>query len=389
MTDRPRLPFITALAAALIASTALLLFVGRAIAQEPIKIGFHGALTGPAAADGRSSEAAIRMVIEETNAAGGVNGRRIELITYDDQLKADEAVPIANKLVGENVAAVISAGYSLPTKVAAPIYQGAGVPYLVVFAQQSDLTKTGDYIFRMGFLGNVEARAAAKYIGEVLGKKRVAVVTVKADFGRANVQGFKGVAKKFGIDIVGEFEYSPGDRQFGPMVAAIRAVNPDLVYVSGFYFTGAPFLRQLRAGGVTVPFVGTGSFSSSKFLEIAGDAAEGAMITDIIDWRSSDPVDAKFRAEFEKRLGVTVDDPAALGYATAQVLIAALKDAGTDRGKLRDRLARTDMKTVAGQIKLSAGREVIRSFLINTAQKGRWNTSDQVDDAALLSPDLE
>lgn len=370
-------------------AASVLLYGGVALAQESIKIGFHGALTGPAAADGKSSETAIKMAFDEVNAAGGVNGRKLELVSYDDQLKAEEAVPIANKLIGDNVVAVISGGYSPPTKVSAPIYQSAKVPYLVAFAQQADVTKTGDYVFRIGFLGNVEARAAAKYIGDVLKKKKVAVVTVKADFGRTNLQGFKSVAGKYGINVVGEFEYSPGDRQFGPMIAAIKAADPELIYVSGFYFTGAPLLKQLRGAGVSVPFVGTGSFASSKFLEIAGDAAEGAMITDVIDWKGTDPVDVKFRSEFEKRVGVTVEDPGALSYATAQVLIAALKDAGTDPQKLRDRLAQTNMKTVAGHIKLSQGREVVRSFVINAVKGGKWTTVDQVEDAALLSPDVE
>lgn len=358
-------------------------------AQSTIKVGFHAALTGPAAADGKSSETAVRMAIEQANASGGIDGRKIELVTFDDQMKADEAVPIANKLVSEKVAAVISGGYSLPTKVAAPIFQAAKIPYLVAFAQQSDLAKTGDYVFRVGFLGNVEARAAAKYIGEVLKKKKVAVVTVKADFGRANIQGFKSVSSNFGINIVGEFEYSAGDRQFGSLVAAIKASDPDLVYASGFYFTGAPLLRQLRAAGVSAPFVGTGSFSSKKFLDIAGDASESAMITDVIDWRSTDPVDVNFRTEFQKRAGLPVEDPGALSFATAQVLIAALRDAGTDPQKLRDRLAKTSMKTVVGQLRFSQNREVIRSFLINTAHKGAWTTTDHIEDATLLSPDAE
>lgn len=361
---------------------------GAANAQSPIIIGAHGGLTGPGASDGHSCEIAIRLALEEANAAGGINGRNLKLVIYDDNFKADEAVPIANKLVGDDkVVAAISCGFSLPSKTAAPVFQDAHIPYIVAYATHPDITKTGDYVFRTGILADVEGRAGAKLVGDILKKKRVVLVTVKADLGKANADGFKEAAPKFGIEIVKQYEYTPADRQFGPMIASIKSDNPDLLYVSGFFFTGAPLLRQLRESGVNAPFVGTNSFASSKFFEIAGPAAEGAMITDVINWSTKDPTDLKFYADFEKRAGLRPEVPGAMGYAVAQLLIAAIRASGdADPKKIRDRLAETNMRTVVGQITFNKRREVRRSFMINVGKDGHWETSGVVEDPVLLAP---
>ena len=156
------------------ATVAVFLFFAAAAQAEdktPIKIGFHAGLTGPAAADGFSSDIAVNLAIEEANKAGGINGRAIQLVVYDDQGKPEQAVPIANKLIGDGVVAVISSGFSAPTKAAAPVFQEAHVPYVVSIALQPDITKTGDFVFRVGSMGEVEGRAGAKLVGDLLRKR--------------------------------------------------------------------------------------------------------------------------------------------------------------------------------------------------------------------------
>ena len=173
-----------------------------------------------------SAEIGVRLAVENANKSGGINGRPIELVTYDDQGKPDQAVPIANKLIGDKVVAVISAGFSAPTKAAAPVFQDAHVPYIVAIALQPDITKTGDYVFRVGSMGEVEGRAGAKLVGEVLKAKSVVLLTIKTDFGKTIAAGFKSVADKFGFKIVKEYEYSPADRQFGTIVASVKSDAP-------------------------------------------------------------------------------------------------------------------------------------------------------------------
>jgi branched-chain amino acid transport system substrate-binding protein len=104
------------------------------LAQEPIRIGFHVPLTDFAAGEGKSAQLGAELAIEQINAKGGVLGRPLELVTYDDQSAAEQAVPIANKLLGEGVKAVISGSYSAPTRAAAGVFQKEGIPYISAYA---------------------------------------------------------------------------------------------------------------------------------------------------------------------------------------------------------------------------------------------------------------
>jgi branched-chain amino acid transport system substrate-binding protein len=356
-------------------------------ADAPIKIGFHAALTGPTAADGHSAEIAMRLAVENLNKAGGVNGRPVDLVVYDDQGKPDQVVPIANRLIGEDkVVAVISAGFSPTSKAAAPVFADAHIPYIVALAQEPSLTKAGDYVFRVGNLGEVEGRAAAKLIGEVLKKKRVDLVTMKSDLGHSTAIGFRAVAAKFGVEIVKEYEYSVTDRQFGPLVASIKADAPEIVFATGYYFTGSPLLAQLRAAGVTAQFVGTQPYSSKKFIDIAGPAAEGAIITNVVDWASDDPTTRAFFAEFEKRAGTPTESASSLTYAAAQMLFAAMKAGGTEPKQIRDQLAATSLQTVVGQLSFNKRREVKRAFPVSLVRDGKWAADGVIDDPVLLAP---
>lgn len=373
---------LAAAAAAFLMSTA----PGLAQDKSPLKIGFHAGLTGPAAADGLSAEIAVKLAVEEANKAGGINGRPIELIVYDDQGKPEQAVPLANKLIGDKVVAVISAGFSAPTKAAAPVFQDAKIPYVVAIALQPDITKAGNFVFRVGSMGEVEGKAGAKLVGDMLKAKSVVLLTIKTDFGKTVAAGFKSVADKFGFKIVKEYEYSPGDRQFGPLVASVKADAPDLIYASGFYFTGAPLLSQLRSAGVEVPFVGAQSYSSSKFIDIAGKASEGAIITNVIDWGATSAQEKAFFETFEKKAGFRPEAAGSQAFASAEVLLAALAKGGAGNDALREALAATKMRTVVGNLSFNSLHEVQRAFPVSVVKDGRWQPYGVIDDAVLLAP---
>lgn len=374
----------------LAAAAAIALHMTPAIAADdktPVKIGFHAGLTGPASADGLSAEIALKLAVEEANKSGGIDGRPIELVVYDDQGKPDQSVPIANKLIGDKVVAVISAGFSAPTKAAAPVFQEAKLPYVVAIALQPDITKTGDFVFRVGSMGEVEGRAGAKLIGDMLKAKSVVLLTIKTDFGKTVAAGLKGAADKFNFKIVKEYEYSPADRQFGSMVASIKADAPDLIYASGFYFTGGPLVSQIRAAGIEVPFVGAQSYSSSKFIDIAGAAANGTIITNVIDWSGKTPKEKAFFETFEQKAGFRPEAAGSQAFASAEVLIAALRAAkSTEPAAIRDALAATKMHTVVGDLSFNSLHEVLRTFPVSIVKDGKWQSYGVIDDPALLAP---
>jgi branched-chain amino acid transport system substrate-binding protein len=360
---------------------------GAAQAQTPVKVGFHGALTGPNSVDGLNGQISTQMVVEKWNKAGGINGHPIELVTYDDQAKPDVAVPIANKLVGDDkVVAVLSATLSEPTKAAAPFVDEAKIPYVSGWASSPDVTKIGPYVFRIGLLGEVEGKAGAKAIVEVLKKKRAVLMTVKSDLGKQVSAGFRDVAQKLNLEIVKEIEFSPQDRQFGPAIANIKSLDPDVVFMTGYYFNGT-FVPQLRSAGIDIPFVGMSSFSATQFLDIAGPSADGALVTTAIDWSTPSPALKAFLEDFQKRAGYPPTSSAAHSYTAADVLftaMAATKDFNpTD---IRDKLKSMKFDSVVGPISFNARNEPLRVVYISEVKGGKYTTRATLDDPVLLAP---
>ena len=257
------------------------LFIGSSLAfAGQITIGFHAPLTGFAAADGKSAVHGAELAVEQINSKGGVNGNSLKLVIYDDQASPKNSEPIANKLISKDgVKIAISGSYSGATRAAAGVFQKSRIPYISAYAVHPSITRAGDYVFRTSFVGEVQGRAGAKLVGEVLNKKRVVLITLKNDFGRSLVRGFKEKASAFGINIVSEYEYSIKDRQFGPIIAKVKADNPEAIYATGYFFTAGPLVRQLRAAGLKALVIGQEGYDSQKFIEIAGNAAEGVIIT--------------------------------------------------------------------------------------------------------------
>jgi len=159
-------------------------------------------------------------------------------------------------------------------------------------------------------MGEVQGRGGAKLVSN-LGAKRVTVVTIKNEFGLALASGFKEAAPKFGLNIISEYEYGLQDRQFGPMIAKIKADNPDVIYASGYYFTAGPMISQLRAAGITVPVIGQQGYDTDKFIEIAGER------------------------DFREVAGFGADMVGAASYSAMAILIDGLRRTGARRCAMR------------------------------------------------------
>lgn len=358
------------------------------VMADSVKIGFNVPLTGFAAADGKSALGGAELAVEQANAAGGINGVNVELVVYDDQASPDEAVPIAQKLIEKDqVLAAVSGSYSGSTRAAAGIFQEAGVPYISAYAIHPDITRAGNYVFRTSFVGEVQGRAGAKLIGEMLGKKKVALVTLQNDFGKSLAAGFKEAAGQFGIEIVSEYEYGIKDRQFGPIVSKLKSDNPEAIYASGYFFTAGPLVNQLRAAGISVPVIGQEGYDSQKFIEIAGPASEGTIITTSLD-RDSSTMEAKdFIAAFEKNGDRKVDMVAASAHTAVNVLVEAMRKAGTsDRKALRDAIAATKLTASTGVISFNELGEVRKDVQVQVVKDGNWHHYAVISDPDLLAP---
>lgn len=362
-----------------------------AVLAGSIKIGFNAPLTGFAAADGNSALVGARLAVEQVNAGGGINGDDIELVVYDDQASPKEAAPLAVKMTTQDeVTAGISGSYSGSTRAAATIFQENLVPYISAYAVHPDITRAGDYVFRTSFMGEVQGRAGAKLIGDVMGLKRVALITLNNDFGKSLATGFKEKAADFGIEITGEYEYSIKDREFGPIVSKVRSDGPDAIYASGYFFTAGPLVRQIRAAGIAAPVIGQEGYDSQKFIEIAGPDAEGVIITTSLDRDSSNPITQAFIKGFEEMAGYPTDMVAASAHTAVLVMAEALKTAGAgDRTALRDAIAGSSVDASTGHISFNALGEVKKDVQIQVVKDGAWRHYAVISDAVLLAPPEE
>jgi branched-chain amino acid transport system substrate-binding protein len=361
--------------------------IGGASADS-IKIGFNVPLTGFAAADGQSALHGAELAVDQVNAGGGINGDMLELVIYDDQASPKEAAPLAIKMITQDeIVAGVSGSYSGSTRAAATIFSENNVPYISAYAIHPDITRAGDYVFRTSFMGEVQGRAGAKLIGEMLGKKRVTMITLNNDFGISLADGFKEKAADFGIEIISEYEYSIKDREFGAIVSKIKSDNPDAIYASGYFFTAGPLVSQLRAAGIDQPIIGQEGYDGQKFIEIAGAASEGVMITTSLDRDSNDPTTKSFIDGFSAKAGYPADMVGASAHTAILVLADAISRSGsTDKASLRDAIAATNLKASTGQISFNALGEVKKDVQVQIVRDGNWHHHSVISDNELLAP---
>ncbi|WP_397473893.1 ABC transporter substrate-binding protein [Pusillimonas sp.] len=372
-----KLALAVAVSAAFAAPTAL----------ADIKIGLNVPLTGFAAFDGNSAHIGAQLAVEKANAEGGVNGEKIELIAYDDQASAKEATPVATKLIErDKVVGAVSGSYSAATRPAAQIFQAAEVPYVVAYSIDPSVTQTGNYMFRVSSMGEVQGRGGAKLVNE-LGKKRVVLVTLKNDFGQTLARGFKEGAKKFDLDIVSEYEYDIKDRQFGSLIAKVKSDNPEAIYASGYYFNAGPLVSQMRAAGVTVPIIGQEGYDSEKFIEIAGKASEGTLLVTSLD-RDSDVAETKeFLEKFREKAGFGADMVGASTYTATAILIEGLrKTNGKGGAELRDAIAEGSYTMPIGKLEFNDLHEVSKDLQVQVVKDGAFHRHSVLHDPELLAP---
>lgn len=373
-----RLPFA-------LAAIGLALF--STYASADVRIGINVPLTGFAAADGKSALDGAKLAVAQANAKGGIKGEKIDLVVYDDQASPKEAVPSATKLIEKDkVVGAVSGSYSGSTRAAASVFQAAKVPYVVAYAIHPDITRTGDFMFRVSAMGEVQGRGGAKLVSN-LGKKKVVMITLKNDFGQSLADGFKESAAKLGLNIAGEHFYSMPDRQFGALVSQVKAQDPDVIYASGYFYTAGPLVNQLRAAGIKATIIGQEGYDSEKFMEIAGPASEGVLITTSLDRDSTNPATQTFLADFRKANNVGADMVAASTYTATQVLIDGLNKTGGKGGEaLRDAIAGGTYDSAIGKLAFNDLHEVTKSLQVQVVKDKMFHRHSVISDAVLLAP---
>ena len=350
--------------------------------SETIKIGEFASLTGKEATFGQASHKGTLMAVEEINAAGGLLGRQLELVTEDDQSKSGEAATAVKKLISrDKVVAVIGEVASSRSLEAAPVCQNAKVPMISPSSTAPEVTATGDYIFRVCFIDPFQGTVMAKFAKDTLKLRKVALLTsISSAYSVGLARYFKDRFIADGGTLALEQRYSEGDKDFRAQLTAIRAAGVDGVFIPGYYTEAALICRQARDLGLTIPLFGGDGWESPELVHIGGKAVEGSYFVTHYSPENSDPFVADFNERFRKRWGNVSDTLTGLGYDAVKMLADAITRAGTtENTKLRDALAATkNFKGVTGNITLDPQRNPTKSAVILIVKDGRFQFVESI-----------
>lgn len=325
----------------------------EATSLEPIIFVVVGPMTGPSSEWGESMREGAEIAIEEINQAGGVLGRKIELIIEDDKGEPREAVAVAHKIVANpNLVAIIGHFFTSCTFAAGPIYQREGIPTLAIASTHPDVPLIGEYIFRPNVTNIHQSIGVIDYCVEVLGKENIAILYPEDDYGRGIFVVASERVKEQGVNIVYQASHRPaGDLDFTALLTSARRTNPDVLALASFYTQAAQIVRQMKLVGLDVPVVTTDGSYQPGFLEIGGAAAEGVYVATWFHPEGPLPETKRYVETYEAHFNKPADTWSPFAYDAAMILAKAIERAGTlDGESIREEIAKTDYVGPTGRI---------------------------------------
>jgi branched-chain amino acid transport system substrate-binding protein len=351
-------------------------------ATNEIVIGEFASLTGQTATFGQSVHGGTTLAIDEINAAGGVLGKQIKLLTEDDQSKAEDATAAVQKLINRNnVVALLGEVASSRSRAGGPIAQQAKIPMISPASTNEEVTKIGDYIFRICFIDPFQGEAMANFAMKTLHAKRAAILLdTKQDYSIGLANSFRETLRKNGGEEASEQAYSSGDKDFRAALTSIRASNPEVIFIPGYYSEVSLIVRQARELGITVPLLGGDGWDSPELTKGAEKQFNGTYFSNHFSTEDPDPAVQDFLKKYRDKYHADPDAMGALGYDAARILADAIKRAGgTDSKKLRDAIASTkDFAGVTGSITVDANRNASKPLTILQIVDGKYHFAQRI-----------
>lgn len=351
---------------------------------DTILVGEYGSMTGSEATFGKSMDDGIKLAVEEFNKGGGLNGKKVAIAGPEDtESVAQKSETAVKRLVDKKVVVVLGEIASGASKAGGPICQDNKIPMITPASTNPTVTEIGDYIFRVCFIDSVQGPAMAKFAREDLKAQTAAIFY---DQGQPYSTGLRDEFKKSfeerGGKIVGEATYTKDDRDFNAPLTRIKAANPDVIYVPGYYTQTGAISKQARSLGIQSPLLGGDGWDSDKYFESAGTDVVNCYFTNHAAYDDPNPkVQAFVSAYKAKYNGKEPDSMAILGYDAAMVAFDAMKRAKSLSGPdLRDAIAATkDFDGVSGKISINSHRDADKSVVIQEVANGKFRFKTRID----------
>lgn len=312
--------------------------------QSPIKIGGVFSVSGTASSLGKPEMDTVKMLVEKTNAEGGINGRKIELIAYDDKSDQNEAVLSMKKLIEQDkVVVVIGSSTSGNSLAISPLAEKAQIPLISVASSKKITTPTKKYVFKMAQGDDINSHRIVDYL-----KKnnlvKIAWLNVDNAFGSSGKAEFEPIAKQAGIEIVVSdvFEATVNDAK--PMLTRVKNANPQAIVIWGTNQESAVVTKNIRELGIEAPIIGQQGMASPKYIELAGKASEGVLITaarvlvydQLPDDNKQKKVIEEYVKAFQNKYNYSTSSFGGHGWDAFHIVKKAIETAGDDPQKIRD-----------------------------------------------------
>lgn len=333
--------------------------------SSDVVIGGVFPLSGNVAVYGVECKNGVDLAIEEINASGGINGKKVVLISEDDEGNPDKTVVAFKKLTTrDGVGIVIGSLTSGCTNAITALSQAKKVVQMAPAATAPEITNAGNYIFRACFIDPFQGTVGGKFAADTLKAKRAAILyDLGNDYSVGLYENFVKAFEGDGREIVAVDSYATGDKNFNAQLTKIKNANPDVVYLPDYYATVALIAKQLRAQGINTPIVGADGWDG--LTAVAGDEVLNGFYSNHYSADSTEPVVQKFVASFKEKYNKEPNSFAALGYDCVYLIRDAMVACGSEEASsVRDALEKTDGDYVTGHLTFDESRNPVKSAVM-------------------------
>lgn len=341
--------------------------------SKEISLASANPMTGDSAQFGDMKVKAMNIAIDEVNAKGGINGKKVKLLVGDDTGNPKEAPNVAQKFTSDdNILGLIGHWNTACTLAARGIYESAGLPVITDIVNKAISDGTTPHVYRISLSDSQQAIQLAKYAYNQMGKKKVAIIHSANDYGTNLTSEFSKELKKLGGEVVATEMYFEGQsKDFSPQITKIKTKNPDLVFVAGYYVETALIAQQSKSLGLNVQMIGTEGISSEELIKLGGESVEGIVFAGFFHPDIEFNGTKEFVKKFRDKYGKDPDTYAALAYDSAKLMIKAIEEKGETRDGVKEYLDNVkEFPGVAGPITFK-NNEVARKILILTVKDGK------------------
>jgi branched-chain amino acid transport system substrate-binding protein len=355
---------------------------GSTAAGDTIKLGGVFPLTGDVPSIGSAMENGAKLAIKEINDAGGVLGKKLELVSEDDQNQAATAPNAITKLITQDKVSAVVGTYA--SKCSIPMASVAKDSKVVMITPVSTnekvTTEGGDYVFRACFIDPLQGKVGAQFAAENLKAKKVAMLyDVGNDYCVGISKEFKKNFEAAGGTIAYEKTYNAGESDFKAFLTEIKELNVDVLYLPDNYSTVGLIAKQAREIGITAKFLGSDSWGDLGVVKVGGDAVEGAYFTDHLSLKSDNAAIKKFAENYTKEYKSEPSTFAVLSYDSVYIVAEAIKKAGsTDEAAIKDAMAKIDADCGTTHYKFDEKHNPIKSVVINKIANGQFDFEAEI-----------